>query len=145
MEGGARAGRWPDSTTVCAVAAGAGEQLAVGAEGHRGHAGRGLWCREGWRAAGWPVAGSHNRTVPSPLALASSLPSGLKATADTRAGGAGFGLEGAGGRPVAGSHNRTVPSSLALASSLPSGLNVTPYTQALCRRAAWRVRRRAGR
>ena len=30
---------------------------------------------------GWPVAGFHSRTVPSPPALASSLPSGLNATA----------------------------------------------------------------
>ena len=76
---------------------------------------------------GWPVAGSHSRTVPSVSALASSLPSGLNATPFTQRTGAGDGTEGAPtGWPVAGFHSRTVPSLSALASSLPSGLNATP-------------------
>ena len=66
-----------------AVAAGAGQQLAVGAERHPVHAASGPVPV--WQGAptGWPVAGSHSRTVPSPPALASSLPSGLNATPDT--------------------------------------------------------------
>ena len=38
-----------------------------------------------WSGArtGRPVAGFHNRTVPSPPAVASSVPSGLNATAGT--------------------------------------------------------------
>ena len=78
---------------------------------------------------GWPVAGSHNRTVPSPSALASSLPSGLNATRSRRVG-AGVGEGAPMGWPVAGSHNRTLPSAPALANSLPSGLNATPFTTA---------------
>ena len=76
----------------------------------------------------WPVAGSHNRTVPSASALASSLPSGLNATPSTPP---PLGLAARIVRsawPVAGSHNRTVPLAPALASSLPSGLNATPFT-----------------
>ena len=77
---------------------------------------------------GRPVAGSHSRTVPSPSALASSLPSGLNATPQHATLGAD-GLDGLPtGWPVAGSHSRTVPSASALASSLPSGLNATPDT-----------------
>ena len=112
-----------------AVAVGAGQQLAVRAERHPGH-GAPLGPVSAWMVrTGWPVAGSHNRTVPSSSALASSLPSGLNATPATRAVWAGVGREGLRtGWPVAGSHNRTVPSPSALASSLPSGLNATPYT-----------------
>ena len=72
------------------------------------------------------MAGSHSRTVPSPPALASSVPSGLNATPHTlyRA------LVARRGAPtgslVAGFHSRTVPSPSALASSVPSGLNATP-------------------
>ena len=74
----------------------------------------------------WPVAGSHNRTMPSPSALASSLPSGLNATPFTRPEVSARMVRTA--WPVAGSHNRTMPSLSALASSLPSGLNATPPT-----------------
>ena len=77
---------------------------------------------------GWRLARFHSRTVPSASALASSLPSGLNATARTP-----FGLlvawRGAPtGWPVARFHSRTVPSPSALASSLPSGLNATART-----------------
>ena len=110
-----------------AIAAGAGQQLAVRAERHPEHAMVGV---AGWRGVpmGWPVAGSHNRTVPSPPALASSLPSGLNATANTPLGAGRPGGACRSGWPVAGSHSRTVPSPPALASSLPSGLNATPFT-----------------
>ncbi len=79
------------------------------------------------RAGGRPVAGFHSRTVPSPPALASSLPLGLNATPYTLC----WALACRGAptaRPVAGFHSRTVPSPSALASSLPLGLNATPYT-----------------
>ena len=76
---------------------------------------------------GWPVAGSHSRTVPSPPALASSLPSGAERHRG-HAAAERFAERGATGWPVAGSHSRTVPSPPALASSLPSGLNATPAT-----------------
>ena len=79
------------------------------------------------RADGRPVAGFHSRTVPSPPALASSLPSGLNATAITPPSGPEPVRSGAPtGRPVAGFHSRTVPSPPAMASSLPPGLNATP-------------------
>ena len=81
---GAAGGRVPQPHR--AVAAGAGQQLAVGAERHRGAvrlpsgnvARLALACRGA--PTGRPVAGFHSRTVPSPPALASSLPSGLNAT-----------------------------------------------------------------
>ena len=68
-----------------------------------------------------------HRTVPSPSALASSVPSGLNATPSTpyRALVAWRGWPT--GRPVAVFHSRTVPSPSALASSVPSGLNATPH------------------
>ena len=69
-----------------AVVAGAGQQLAVRAERHSEHAVLDVaWALEAWSGAptAWPVAGFHNRTVPSLPALASSLPSGLNATPDT--------------------------------------------------------------
>ena len=76
---GAAGGRVPQPRR--AVAAGGGQQLAVGAERHRVHAAPGL----AWRIVptGRPVAGFHSRTVPSAPAVASSLPSGLNATART--------------------------------------------------------------
>ena len=78
---------------------------------------------------GWPVAGSHNRTLPSASALASSLPSGLNATPFTPTASPVVSARMVRtGWPVAGSHNRTLPSASALASSLPSGLNATPIT-----------------
>src|SRR2546423_267175 len=55
---------------------------------------------------GWPVTGTHSRTVPSPSPAASSLPPGLNATAATPPliwNGAPM------GRPVAGFHSRTAP------------------------------------
>src|SRR5690348_15866806 len=73
------------------------------------------------------VAGFHSRTVPSPPALAISLPPGQNATADTppRA----LACRGAPTlRRLAGFHSRTVLSPPALASSLPPGLNATAYT-----------------
>ena len=75
---------------------------------------------------GWPVAGSHSRTVPSSLALASWRPSGENATARTPP---VWPSRVAVGWPVAGSQSRTVPSSPALASWRPSGENATPFTQ----------------
>src|SRR6516225_4418285 len=82
------------------------------------------------------VAVFHSRTVPSPPALASSLPSGLNATEITPF----WALAGRGaptGWRVAVFHSRTVPSPPAVASRLLVGLNATPYTlfRAL---AAWR-------
>ena len=72
------------------------------------------------------MAGSHNRTVSSQLAEASSVPSGLNATASTSA---AWPVSGSPtGFPVAGSHSRTVSSQLAEASSVPSGLNATANT-----------------
>ena len=77
---------------------------------------------------GWPVTGSHSRTVPSAPALASSLPTGLNATANTPYPVLAMWRGVPAGRPAAGFHSRTVPSPPALASSLPSGLNATPST-----------------
>ena len=74
---------------------------------------------------GWPVAGSHSRTVPSLPALASSRPSGENATLLTPP---AWPSRVAAGWPVAGSHSRTVPSLPALASSRPSGENATLWT-----------------
>ena len=66
---------------------------------------------------------------PSPPVLASSLPSGLNATALKPLSALALAGRGApAGRPVTGFHSRTYPSASALASSLPSGLNATPYT-----------------
>jgi hypothetical protein len=67
------------------------------------------------------VARFHSRTVPSPPALASSLPSGLNATEVRPV----WASRAPMGCLVAGFHSRTVPSAPALASSLPSGLNAT--------------------
>ena len=78
---------------------------------------------------GWPVTGTHSRTVPSPAPLASSLPSGLNATAAVPSLGPEPIWTGAPtGRPVAGFHSRIVPSPMPLASSVPSGLNATADT-----------------
>ena len=66
-------------------------------------------------------------TLPWTPALASSVPSGLKATASTRPGSAS-GSGGTAGSPADQSHTRTVPSPLPLASSLPSGEKATLQT-----------------
>ena len=108
-----------------AVAAGAGQQLAVRAERHPVTPPSGPVVGLEGVPTGWPVTGSHSRTVPSPSALASSLPSGLNATPSTPTGPVVAGWRVPTAWPVAGSHNRTVPSASALASSLPSGLNAT--------------------
>ena len=71
-----------------AIGVGAGQQPAEGAERHRAHAVRVAGGVERY-ADGRPVAGFHSRTVPSPSALASSLPPGLNATARTLYGSAG--------------------------------------------------------
>jgi hypothetical protein len=65
------------------------------------------------------VAVFHSRTVPSPSALASRVPSGLNATADTPLGPEPVAMDAPTGWPVAGSHSRTVPSPSALASRVP--------------------------
>ena len=58
-----------------------------------------------------PVAGFHNRTVPSQLADARTVPSGLNPTELTEL---VWPVRGCPmGSPVAGFHNRTVPSKLA--------------------------------
>src|SRR5215472_4018378 len=69
----------------------------------------------------WPcVAMFHTWTMPSRLTLASSLPLGLNATANTPPLGPEPVWSGAPtGRLVAGFHSRTVPSNSPLASSLP--------------------------
>jgi signal transduction histidine kinase len=74
------------------------------------------------------VAGFHARTVPSPSPVASSVPSGLNATAFTLYPLLAVAWRVAMGRRVAGFHSRTVPSAQPPASSLPSGLNATPHT-----------------
>ena len=75
------------------------------------------------------MVGSHNRTVRSPLTVASIRPSDLNATPYT---GPVWPSRGSPtGLPVAGSHNRTVSSKLAVASSRPSGLNATPHSVAV--------------
>ena len=65
-----------------------------------------VWPVSGW-PTGWPVSASHSRTVPSALALASSVPSGLNATPLTKpvwpVSGWPSGCAG-----VAASHSRTV-------------------------------------
>ena len=72
-----------------------------------------------------PVAASHTFTVPSRLAEASRLPSGLNATlVDT----AGVPLEGEGFLPGRGVPHLHRPVPLAEASRLPSGLNATLLT-----------------
>ena len=77
--GGLAGGRVPQPHRP--VVAGAGQQPPVRGERHRRRPSRcGL---RGW-PAGWPVAGSHSRTVPSSPALASSRPSGENATAMTQ-------------------------------------------------------------
>src|SRR5207249_1365697 len=68
---------------------------------------------------GRSVAAFHNRTVPSPLALARVLPSGLNATEQTRpvpaAGGAPV------GRPAAACHTRAASAPRAAAAVSPRG------------------------
>src|SRR5262249_18477975 len=68
--------------------------------------------------AGWPAAGFHSRTVPSPSSLASSLPSGLNATLGTPLR-APVRMGVPTRWPVAGFHSRTVPLESLLAGSLP--------------------------
>src|SRR6516165_10209554 len=90
-------------------------------------------------AAFWPcVAMFHNRTVPSRLTLASSLPLRLNATPITPPSGPEPVWSGAPtGRSAAGFHTRTVPSNSPVASSVPLGLNATagaPYTVLLAAR-----------
>ena len=82
------------------------------------------------RAEGRPVAGSHNQTMPSLPALASTLPPGLNATPFTPASAVVPRKGALAGWPLTGSHNRTLPSLPAVASSLPPGLNATPFTKA---------------
>ena len=78
---------------------------------------------------GSPVTESHSRTVPSPSAVAMTLPSGLNATANTPS----LVLAAWMGAPtrwlMSGFHSRTVPSPPAVARSLPSGLNATPFAE----------------
>jgi hypothetical protein len=83
-----------------------------------------------WNGApmGRPVTGTHSRMVPSPRALASSVPLGLNATPCTPFSGLVAWMGARTRRPVAGFHSGMVPSPSAAASSLPSGLNATPYT-----------------
>src|SRR6516162_10005657 len=73
------------------------------------------------------VARFHSRTVPSPEALASSVLSGLNATADTPFSALAWRSAPA-GRPVTGFHSRTVPSLPPVASSVSAGLSATPVT-----------------
>jgi hypothetical protein len=72
-----------------------------------------------------PVAASHNRTVLSPEADATSCPSGEKATSRTTS---VWPLRMLRYDPVAASHNRTVPSPEADATSCPSGEKATAWT-----------------
>src|SRR6266566_7242654 len=74
----------------------------------------------------WPVAASQTRTVPSLLALASCVPSGLKVTLLTS-----LACPCRVSRlcPVPASHTRTVWSSPAVARRDPSGLNATSETR----------------
>ena len=72
-----------------------------------------------------PVAASHSFTVPSPLAEASRLPSGLNATSQTPL---VCPLKVSVSCPIRASHTLTVPSELAEAIRLPSGLNATLLT-----------------
>jgi hypothetical protein len=102
--------------------------LAVRAERHRGYAVLGAGLKGG--PIGWRVAGSHNRTVPLLAVLASSLPSGLKATSNTMFCALAAWRGAPIGWPVAGFHSRTVPLALALASRWPLGLNATADTKA---------------
>ena len=81
-----------------------------------------------WFTDGSPVAGSHNRTVPSSPAEASRSPSGLNATPITAP---SWPVERVtDGSPVAGSHNRTVPSAPAEASRRPVRAERHPTTHA---------------
>src|SRR5262249_1712672 len=83
-----------------------------------------------------PVATSHSHTIRSsePEALASVVPSGLRATEATSDCKRRVAL----GCPVLTSHNRTVLSREALARVVPSGLNATAFTISPC---TWRVTR----
>src|SRR5215831_4216514 len=72
-------------------------------------------------------AGFHSRAVPSPSALASSLPPGLNATPGTPLR-APVRMRVPTRWPVAVLHSRTVPLESLLASSLPLGLNATADT-----------------
>ena len=83
-----------------------------------------MWPVSGW-PTGWPVAGSHSRTVCRPP-VAMRVPSGLNATPGTAP---VWPVSGSPtGWPVAGSHSRTVSSALPEAMRVPSGLNATPDT-----------------
>ena len=78
---------------------------------------------------GWPVAGSHSRTVPSFSALARILPSGLNATAlkPYRPAWRPAPIGSAGGRvPQPDRALRLPPPGPLAARVLPSGLNASP-------------------
>src|SRR2546430_1562519 len=79
----------------------------------------------------------HNRTAPSSPAEASSVPSGLNATARTQS---RWPVSVGTGAPVAASHNRTVLSCPAEASSVPSGLNATAAQRQLVSDASHELR-----
>src|SRR5262249_52043179 len=74
-----------------------------------------------------PLPTSHNRTVPSSPPLASSHPSGAKATLQTAV---LWYSKRRNSLPLPTSHNRTVPTSSPLASRIPSGLKVTLFKDA---------------
>src|SRR5262245_62345327 len=88
---------------------------------------------------GWRVTAFHSRTVPPEPTVASSLPSGLNATSDTR-----WAWEPVGRGALwrgTGPHSRTVPL-LPTATGMPLGLNDTPISLPWVWRGApedWRV------
>src|SRR5262249_49534233 len=75
-----------------------------------------------------PVA-SHSQSLPSPAALTSSRPSGLKATAGAPC---TWPRRRSVGRPVTTSHTIAAGSFRATARRLPSGLNATACTFPVC-------------
>ena len=72
---------------------------------------------------------AHSRAVLSPLAVTTSLPSGLKAACLTQSWCPGNSRSAC---PLATSHSRAVLSSLAVTTSLPSGLKAACLTQSWC-------------
>src|SRR5262249_19779470 len=116
------------------VVPGAGQALAVPAEGDGPDSAFVSLFR---LRTSWPDGQSHTLTVWSMLAVASRLPSQLKARPGSHR--SLTGMERA-SRPVPASHARTVPSQEAVTRCLPSGLKATERKGVTFAWKVWMIR-----